>query len=140
MFCNIWQYQKDVNKDLIIIDKRFGWNFKLVPHILQSIPCQLATIQPTYMNKISSLCQTLSVFCAQLKMILLTLKIYKMFCTTLKIIKLTLKIYSPISVTCLCEPLLDNRGYKCLMGGGGGYILVLGGGGFWYWVVVGTLS
>ena len=107
-----------------------------------------------YMNKISSLCQTLSVFCAQLKMILLTLKIYKMFCTTLKIIKLTLKIYSPISVTCLCEPLLDSRGYKCLMGGGGGYwwvnfhkclmgggyILVLGGSGFWYWVVVGTLS
>ena len=124
MFCNIWQYQKDVKKDLTIIDNRFGRNFKLVPHILQSLPRQLATNQPT----ISSLCQTLSVFCAQLKMILLTLKIYKMFCTTLKIIKLTLKIYSPISVTCLCEPLLDNRGYKCLMGGGS--ILVLGGGGY----------
>ena len=27
-----------------------------------------------------------------------------------KIINLTLKIYSPISVTCLCEPLLDKRG------------------------------
>ena len=72
--------------------------------------------------------------CGKLKIIKFILEIYKM------IIKLTLKIYSPISVTCLCEPLLDSRGYKCLMGGGGGYILVLGGSGFWYWVVVGTLS
>ena len=87
----------DVNADLAIIANNWhpilkSWclkNFKLDLCIFLTISVQLVSNQPTI--QLSSL--TLNIFLFELA-------------------KLTLKIYSPISVTCLCDPLLVNNVLK----------------------------
>ena len=87
----------DVNADLAIIANNWhpnqkSWclkNFKLDLCIFLTISVQLTSNQPT--TQWSSLILNILLF---------------------ELAKLTLKIYSPISVTCLCDPLLVNNVLK----------------------------